>query len=177
MRHRISGRKLGRNTSHRKALGRALVTNLFIYGRIITTAPKAKEYRGLVDKLVTIAKKGGLANYRRALSVIYDKRVTQKLFTDIQERFKNRPGGFTRILRLGDSRWEGDGHGKFAMNRLGDNAHRVIWELVERREPDEERFLAGRGPRARDARDKAATEKKTTDKKTTVKDSKTTPKK
>jgi ribosomal protein L17 len=141
-------------------LGRNLVTSLFIYGRITTTLEKAKEFRGLAERLITWAKKGGLANYRRALSIITDKKVVKKLFNDLAKRFETRQGGYTRVIRFGDSRWAGKGHGIYAMNRLGDNSSRVIWELVERKDIEQEKYLAGRGPKAREELEKKRLEKR-----------------
>lgn len=158
--HRVKGRKLGRTTAHRQMLARNMVTNLFKYGRIITTVAKAKEFRGLADRLIVWAKKGGLHNFRKCLSYITDKRVAHKLFKDIAKRFPDRPSGFTRVLRLGGSRWDGDGHGLYAMTRLGDNGERAIWELVVRKEPEEELYLAGYGARAREEREAARLAKK-----------------
>ncbi|HLG41844.1 MAG TPA: 50S ribosomal protein L17, partial [Planctomycetota bacterium] len=145
MRHRLRGRKLGRTTEHRKALARNLVTDLFRHGRIVTTVQKAKEFRGLADRLVTWAKKGDARHYRMIASVVKDRRVVQKLMADIAKRFETRPGGYTRYFRLGGSRWDGEGHGRYAANRLGDNAERAIWELSEARDHEQELYLAGRG--------------------------------
>jgi len=145
MRHRLKGRKLGRTTAHRKALAMNLVNALFISGTVITTVEKAKEFRGLAEKLITHAKKGGLHNYRYALSILQNRDVVNKLFNDIAGRFKDRNGGYTRVLRLGGSRWDGDGKGKFAFNRLGDNGRRAIWELLVKKEPNEEAILASVG--------------------------------
>jgi large subunit ribosomal protein L17 len=115
MRHRIAGRTLGRNASHRLALMRNLSRALIEHGRIITTVAKAKELRPFVERLVTLAKKGQTddrilaLHYRRlALQRLPDKAAVAKLFTDIAPRFADRPGGYTRILkrherRLGDA--------------------------------------------------------------------------
>jgi large subunit ribosomal protein L17 len=117
MRHRIAGRKLGRKTSHRLALYRNLVTDLLRHGSLVTTEPKAKEVRGIAEKMITLGKKSGLHSYRQALSFIMDKKVTEKLFADLAPRYKERPGGYTRIVKL--------------QPRLGDGAPMVKLELIE----------------------------------------------
>jgi large subunit ribosomal protein L17 len=103
---------------------RNLVSNLFLLGRIRTTPAKAKEVRSMAEKLITLAVKGGLANFRSALASLDDKYVVRKLFTEVAPRFKDRPGGYTRILHLSASE-----------NRLGDNAPQVIMELLPSAEP------------------------------------------
>ncbi len=128
MRHRKRGRKLGRTSSHRKALGRNLITALFTHGRIETTIHKAKEYRPQAEKLITLARKGlrfkeagETARYvhcvRLAVSRLQSKPAVKTLFNDIAPAYEDRPGGYTRIVR-------------HAKNRLGDNAPHGIWELV-----------------------------------------------
>jgi len=117
MRHKIAGRKLGRASSHRKALYRNLVTDLLKYEKITTTEAKAKEVRGLVEKMITLGKDGTLHSLRQALSFILDKTVTEKLFSKLAEKYAEHPGGYTRIIKLGP--------------RLGDGAHMVRLELVE----------------------------------------------
>ena len=144
MRHRLAGRKLGRTTAHRQALERNIVQSLFIYGRVITTVEKAKEFRGRAERLITLAKKGGLANFRRILRTVQDPAIARKIVDDVAKRFTDRPGGYTRVVRLGGSRWDGDGRGLYAFNRLGDNGKKAIWELVVRKERDEELRSAGR---------------------------------
>ncbi len=114
--HQIDGRKLGRPTDHRLALFRNQVTDLLRYERIVTTEAKAKEVRGLAEKMITLAKRGDLASRRRALAFIYDKRVVRKLFDELGPRYASRPGGYTRITKLG--------------RRQGDGAHLVQLELV-----------------------------------------------
>jgi large subunit ribosomal protein L17 len=124
MRHRVAGYKLGRNTSQRKALRRNLVTELFRRDRIITTEAKAKSMRGAAEHLITIAKHGTAAGgntvhaHRLASAVITDPMVTHRLFTTVAPLFTERPGGYTRIRKLGP--------------RLGDGAEMVVLELVER---------------------------------------------
>jgi large subunit ribosomal protein L17 len=116
MRHRKSGRKLGRTTSHREAMFRNMVTSLFEHERIVTTTPKAKEARRLADKMITLAKKGDLHARRQALSFIRSKDVVAKLFDVIQLQFVDRNGGYTRIIQTGV--------------RQGDAAAMAILELV-----------------------------------------------
>lgn len=160
MRHKLKGRKLGRTTAHRKMLARNIVTSLFLHGRVVTTVQKAKEFRRDVDRMITLAKYGGLANYKRACSFLMDEQVVKKLFSDIKDRFADRNGGYTRIIRLGGYRYEAEKHGKFASNRLADNGQRAIWELVELKDHEDERYLAGKGPRIRAEADKKLAEKK-----------------
>ena len=117
MRHKVAGRSLGRSTGHRKALFRNLVTDLFDYEKIRTTEAKAKEVQGIAEKMITLARRGGLDARLQALSFIYDEKVVGKLFDDLSVRFAERPGGYTRITRLGP--------------RLGDGAVVVQLELVE----------------------------------------------
>lgn len=101
MRHRKSGRKLGRNSSHRKAMFRNMAASLFRHETIKTTLPKAKELRKVAEPLITLAKEDGVANRRLAFSRLRDKEVVGKLFSDLGPRFKERPGGYIRILKLG----------------------------------------------------------------------------
>lgn len=101
MRHRKSGRKLGRNSSHRKAMFRNMATSLFRHETIKTTLPKAKELRRVAEPLITLAKIDGVANRRLAFARLRDKEVVGKLFNDLGPRFKERPGGYIRILKLG----------------------------------------------------------------------------
>lgn len=107
MRHRKRGRQLGRNTNHRRALFRSMVTSLLDHERIETTEAKAKEVRGLTERMITLGKQGGLPARRRALAFLRSKAVVSKLFDDVATRFKDRPGGYTRIiktrLRVGDA--------------------------------------------------------------------------
>lgn len=120
MRHRNSGRKLSRNTSHRKALFRNMVTSLLDHERIQTTDAKAKELRGITDRMITLGKRGDLHARRQALAVIRDKDVTAKLFGELADRFRERPGGYTRVIKAG--------------RRAGDAAPVSIIELVDRAE-------------------------------------------
>ena len=117
MRHRVHGRKLGRTSSHRKALFRNQLTALFTHERIITTVPKAKELRPIAERMVTMARTGTLAARRRVGAMISDKEIARRLFDEIAPRFADRPGGYTRIMRLG--------------RRHGDNAELAIIEFVD----------------------------------------------
>jgi large subunit ribosomal protein L17 len=117
MRHRAQGRKLGRTSAHRKAMFRNQLTALFTHERITTTVAKAKELRPMAEQMVTLARTGTLANRRRVLETVSDKEVVQRLFDDISPRFADRPGGYTRIVRLG--------------RRRGDNAEMAIIEFVD----------------------------------------------
>jgi len=101
MAHRINGRKLGRPTDHRLAMFRNLVTDLLKYEKIITTEAKAKEMRGLAERMITLGKKGDLPASRRALGFVYDKAIVDKIFDDLAERYADRPGGYTRVIKLG----------------------------------------------------------------------------
>ena len=118
MRHRVAGRHLKRDSSHRKALFRNLVTELLRHERIETTEAKAKAVRGEAEKLITLAKRGDIHARRLAARTITDPDVTKKLFETLGTRYKERPGGYTRLLKVGP--------------RLGDGAEIVIMELVER---------------------------------------------
>ncbi len=117
MRHNKSGKRLGRNSSHRSAMLRNMVTSLLEHGRITTTDARAKELRKLADRMITLGKRGDLHARRQAAAVIRDKKTVAKLFDQVGPRFKERPGGYTRIIKLG--------------SRLGDNAPQSIIELVE----------------------------------------------
>lgn len=116
MRHRKSGRKLGVTTKHRKAMFRNMATDLLRNGRINTTDTKAKEIRRVVEKLVTLGKNGSLHARRKALGYIRDRAVVEKLFSELAQRYMERPGGYTRIVKLG--------------YRRGDNAPISLIELV-----------------------------------------------
>ncbi len=136
MRHRKQGRKLGVTQSHRKRLLQGLVNALFLHERIITTVTRAKEARRMAEKLITLAKHTHpalLARYRQALSTLQDKVIVKKLFREIAPRFADRPGGYTRVVKLGGCRWTDES--KYAMTRLGDAGPRCIFELVVRAEP------------------------------------------
>ena len=116
MRHRKNGRQLGRKTKHRWALFRSLVTSLLEHERIETTEAKAKEIRGFTDRMITLGKEGTLPARRQALAFIRSKEVVSKLFSDVAVRFKDRPGGYTRMVKT--------------RRRIGDAAKLVAIELV-----------------------------------------------
>ena len=117
MRHKVKGRKLGRTASHRKANLIALSTSLLRHKRIKTTLAKAKETRGFVERLITKAKKGDLHSKKQVMNFIKDKEVVKELFSEIAPKIGDRPGGYTRVVKLG--------------NRLGDAASMAIIELVD----------------------------------------------
>ncbi len=117
MRHRKSGRKLGRNSSHRKAMFRNMATSLVRHETIKTTLPKAKELRRVIEPLITLAKVDGVANRRLAFDRLRDKEAVGKLFSDLGPRFKERPGGYLRILKMGP--------------RPGDAAPMALVQLVD----------------------------------------------
>ena len=101
MRHRKSGRRLGRNSSHRKAMFRNMATSMLLHETIKTTLPKAKELRRVVEPLITLGKEDSVANRRLAFDRLRDKKAVGKLFSEIGPRFKERPGGYLRILKTG----------------------------------------------------------------------------
>jgi large subunit ribosomal protein L17 len=117
MRHQLSGRQLSRNSSHRHALMRNMSVSLLRHETIRTTLPKAKELRRVVEPLITLAKSDEEANRRLAFARLRDAAVVEKLFADLGPRFKTRPGGYTRILRM--------------MPRPGDSAPMALMQLVE----------------------------------------------
>lgn len=117
MRHNKSGRRLSRKTSHRDAMFRNMVTSLLSHEKITTTDAKAKEIRSVAEKMITLGKRGDLHSIRLAASYIREKSVVNKLFTNIAPRFKERAGGYTRIIKLG--------------GRNGDAAPLSMIQLVE----------------------------------------------
>ena len=121
MRHRLSGRKLNRTGSHRKAMFSNMAVSLLTHEQITTTLPKAKEMRRVADRMITLGKRGGLHARRQAQSYLADKAAVGKLFGSLAERYKDRPGGYTRVLKAGF--------------RYGDSAPLAILELVDR-DPD-----------------------------------------
>lgn len=114
---RISGRYLTRASGHKRALQRGLVTDLLNYEKIVITEARARDVRGRAEKMVTLGKDGGLHARRQALAFIFSKKVTEKLFGELAERYKERSGGYTRVIKLGP--------------RLGDGAKMVQLELVK----------------------------------------------
>ncbi len=123
MRHNKSGRRLGRTTSHRIAMFRNMVTSLLNHERIVTTDAKAKEIRSVAEKMITLGKRGDLHAQRQAAAYIREKSVVTKLFSTIAPRYKERSGGYTRIIKLGQ--------------RLGDAASLSVIELVEETTPQQ----------------------------------------
>jgi len=121
MRHRMSKRKLNRTSSHRKAMFRNMVAALLKHEQIETTLPKAKELRAFADKMITLGKRGGLHARRQALAIVPDTALVDKVFTTLAERYTDRAGGYTRVLKAG--------------HRYGDAAPMAIIELVDR-DPD-----------------------------------------
>jgi large subunit ribosomal protein L17 len=123
MRHRNSGRQLSRNSSHRKAMFQNMAVSLLRNEVIKTTLPKAKELRRVAEPLITMARNDTVHKRRIAFSRLRDREVVNKLFTELGPRYKERPGGYTRILKYG--------------YRPGDNAPMALMELVDRPEPEE----------------------------------------
>jgi large subunit ribosomal protein L17 len=117
VRHQKQGRKLGRDAAHRKALYANLASSLIEHGRIKTTEAKAKEVRPIAEQMITLGKRGDLAAHRQAVAFLRSKSVTHRLFAEIAPRFADRPGGYTRIVKLGP--------------RQGDAAEMVYLELVD----------------------------------------------
>src|SRR6478736_4992398 len=129
MRHMLRGRQLSRDTEHRKALRRNLVQSLFEHGKVRTTLPKAKEVKAFAEKLITLARTNSVNNRRRVIALMRDRRlvdeeqeftgqkVVQKLFNDIAPKFNDRPGGYTRIIKL-------------AEHRIGDGGDVVLLQLL-----------------------------------------------
>ena len=118
MRHRVGSRKLNRSTPHRLAMLANMVTSLLEHEAIRTTVPKAKEARKMAEKILTLGKRGGLSNLRLAARTIRNKPILTKVFGDFAQRYASRPGGYTRIIRLG--------------HRPGDAAEMALLELVDR---------------------------------------------
>ncbi len=145
MRHNVKGRKLSRTASHRKATLISLITSLLKYKRIKTTLAKAKETRGFAEKLVTKARKGDLHAKKQVMDLIKDKEVVKELFSEIIPKIGDRPGGYTRVVKLG--------------NRIGDAAQMAIIELVDYNEVVTARAEQQKEKRDMKAKDKAEKEK------------------
>ncbi len=153
MRHRRSGRKLGRDSSHRMAMLRNMVTDFLDKEKIVTTVPKAKELRPFAEKMISLGKQESLHARRRALAVIRKKSVVHKLFDTLAPRYADRHGGYTRIIRLG--------------YRKGDSAEMALIELVsgETEKASEEDKKGGKGkPEAKGEEKEASSKKKKSDK-------------
>lgn len=160
MRHRVLGKQLSRNTSHRKALRRNMASSLIQHGAIRTTEAKAKELRPFVEKLITIAREGTLHARRRVIKILQDreifsydeaekdfvaenKTVVQKLFDEVAPRYVDRPGGYTRIIRLAD-------------RRIGDGGVQVILQLIDDASEMVEERVGGRRKKRAEKRRVAA---------------------
>jgi large subunit ribosomal protein L17 len=157
MKHRVVGRRLDRTTEHRTAMFRNMVTSLIRHERITTTTPKAKELKRFADKIITLAKRATPHSRRIANRDVRDVEVLNKLFGPIADRFKTRPGGYTRLVRVG--------------RRAGDNAELAVIELVDRAAAaaaagdDKAEAKAAKAPKAPKAEKKPKAEK--AEKKTT----------
>jgi large subunit ribosomal protein L17 len=136
MRHGMSGRKFSRTSSHRKAMFDNMAAALLKHEQITTTLPKAKDLRPIVEKLITLGKRGGLHCRRQALSTLQDTKLTEKLFSTLAERYAARQGGYIRILKAGF--------------RHGDNAAMAVIELVDR-DPAAKGLDSGPGDSAEEA--------------------------
>ncbi len=120
MKHNIKNKKLNKNSSHRKAMFMNMSNALIKHEQITTTLAKAKELRRFVEKIVTLGKKGDLISRRKTISTLQDNKMTKKVFDILADRYKDRSGGYTRIIKLG--------------NRFGDNAPTAVIEFVDRDE-------------------------------------------
>ncbi len=129
MKHNIKNKKLNKTSSHRKAMFMNMSNALIKHEQITTTLPKAKELKRFVEKIITLGKKGDLLSRRRAIAILQDQKMTKKTFDVLANRFKERNGGYTRIIKLG--------------NRFGDNAPSAVIEFVDR---DEEAKGKDSGP-------------------------------
>ena len=120
MKHNIKNKKLNKTSSHRKAMFMNMSNALIKHEQITTTLSKAKELRRFVEKIVTLGKKGDLLSRRKAISILQDQKMSKKVFDVLSDRYKNRSGGYTRIIKIG--------------NRFGDNAPTAVIEFVDRDE-------------------------------------------
>ena len=120
MKHNIKNKKLNKTSSHRKAMFMNMSNALIKHEQITTTLPKAKELKRFIEKIITLGKKGDLLSLRKAISVLQDKKMANKVFGPLAERYKDRKGGYTRIIKLG--------------NRFGDNAPMSVIEFIDRDE-------------------------------------------
>ncbi len=140
MRHGMHGRGFSRRSEHRKAMFENLCASLIKHEQITTTLPKAKDLRPVVERLISMGRRGGLANRRRAIAKLHDETLADKLVTTLAERYKSRPGGYTRIIKAGF--------------RYGDNAAMAVIELVDR-DPEAKGQDSGPVPE-REEKDEAA---------------------
>jgi large subunit ribosomal protein L17 len=141
MRHRKAGRPLGRNSSHRRALFRNLVTSFLRYERIETTEAKAKEIRSIADQMISLGKRGDLHSRRMAAAYIMDRQVVSHLFSEVAPRFSTKNGGYTRLIKT--------------RVRHGDGAPMVIVELTEvKKTVKEEKEKKGKSPAAKKSKEK-----------------------
>jgi large subunit ribosomal protein L17 len=140
MRHGMHGRGFSRRTEHRKAMFENLCASLIKHEQITTTLPKAKDLRPIVERLITLGRRGGLHVRRQAIAVLQDEKLADKLVTTLADRYKTRPGGYTRIIKAGF--------------RYGDNAAMAVIELVDR-DPEAKGQDSGPLPE-RDDEDEAA---------------------
>jgi len=138
MRHRLHGRGFSRTSAHRKAMFESLAAALIKHEQITTTLPKAKDLRPIAERLITLGKHGGLANRRRAIAALQDAGLANKLMTTLAQRYAERPGGYTRIIKAG--------------YRYGDNAAMAVIELVDR---DPEAKGKDSGPKPTEDEDEA----------------------
>ena len=120
MKHNIKNKKLNKTTSHRKAMFMNMSNSLIKHEQITTTLAKAKELRRFVEKIITLGKKADLLSRRKAISILQDQKISKKVFDVLADRYKDRSGGYTRIIKLG--------------NRFGDNAPTAVIEFVDRDE-------------------------------------------
>src|SRR5215472_3146501 len=141
MRHGMHGRGFSRRSEHRKAMFENLCAALIKHEQITTTLPKAKDLRPIVERLITMGRRGGLANRRRAIATLHDEKLADKLVTTLAERYKTRPGGYTRVIKAGF--------------RYGDNAAMALIELVDR-DPDAKGQDSGPPPVREEEEDAAA---------------------
>ena len=141
MRHGFRGRRFNRTTEHRKAMFANMAAALIKHEQIVTTLPKAKDLRPVVEKLITLGKRGGLHARRQAIAKLGDAKLADKLLTTLAERYADRPGGYTRIIKAGF--------------RYGDNAAMAIIELVDR-DPAAKGQDSGPRPDAQEQEEEAA---------------------
>jgi large subunit ribosomal protein L17 len=141
MRHRLHGRGFSRKSAHRKAMFENLAAALIKHEQIKTTLPKAKDLRPIVERLITLGKHGGLANRRRAIAALQDTVLAEKLMTNLAQRYANRAGGYTRIVKAG--------------YRYGDNAAMAVIEFIDR-DPDAKGKDSGQQPTSEEGEAEAA---------------------